>query len=303
VVAVRALFNKRLDPFRRAITGVRTWDVEAVHQSRVGSRRLRELIPLLGLDRETQRSVGRQLRQVTRRLGKVREVDVLADIAGELRRGEGAPDALDRIADSIRDETRRTRDWLTRRLPPHDLERLSRTLAEVALELGARDGRSSLSASRNPQIWLSAVDARVARRASRLRSAIDRAGAMYSLDALHTVRIAVKKFRYALEVAHEARGRDDQATIAFLKDTQNVLGRLHDLEMFVSRVRHLNADAESELFPDLAALERRVEIECRELHSRFLQDRTRLVALVDGLVRPASNALAVGKQAAGVARR
>jgi CHAD domain-containing protein len=303
VVAVPALFDKRLDPFRRAIAGVRAWDVEAVHQSRVGSRRLRELIPLLELDPDTQRRVGRQLRQVTRRLGKLREVDVLAVIVDELRRSEGATDAIDRIADSIADETRRTRHWLTRRLPARDLERLSRTLAEAEKELAARGGRSGLRASRGPQIWLSALDARVARRASRLRSAIDRAGTMYSSDALHGVRIAVKKLRYSLEVAHEARGDDDPVTIAFLKDAQNVLGRLHDLETFVGRVRQLQTGVESELLADLATLERRVEIECRELHSRFVRDRTRLVALADVLAPPASESPAVGNRAAGGARR
>jgi CHAD domain-containing protein len=303
MAAVPGLFDKRLDPFRRALAGVRAWDVEAVHQSRVGSRRLRELIPLLGLDPDTQRSVGRQLRRVTRRLGKLREVDVLAAIVDELRRGEGATDAIDRLADSIADETRRTRDWLTRRLPARDLERLSKTLTEVAHELGARDGKSSPRASRGPRIWLSALDARVARRASRLASAIDRAGTMYSPDALHDVRIAVKKLRYSLEVAHEARGDDDPVTIAFLKEAQNLLGRLNDLEMLVRRVRDLQNGDESGLLADFTTLERRVELECRELHSRFVHDRTRLAALADVLARSASTSPAAGKRVAGGTRR
>jgi CHAD domain-containing protein len=71
---MRLLFDRRLIPFTNALAGVRTWDEEAIHQSRMASRRLRELVPLLELDHGTMRRVGRQLRRVTRRLGKLREI-------------------------------------------------------------------------------------------------------------------------------------------------------------------------------------------------------------------------------------
>jgi CHAD domain-containing protein len=67
------LFEERLIPFRRALAGVQSWDTEAIHQARMGSRPLRELVPVPELVHETQRSAGRQLRRVARRLGKLRE--------------------------------------------------------------------------------------------------------------------------------------------------------------------------------------------------------------------------------------
>jgi CHAD domain-containing protein len=282
---VRPLFNRRLQPFTRAFAEVATWNGEAIHQSRVGSRRLRELIPLLELDRRSQRRVSKQLRQVTRRLGRLREADVQAQILDELRREGHKGRAIDYLAEGIADETRRTREWLTRRLDERHRERLVGTLEQIAEDLTSRQRASRLGASRHPKILLSAIDARVARRAARLQSAIDAAGALYSPAALHDVRIALKKFRYALEVSMEAREQDDSDTMTLLKRAQNTLGRLHDLEMFLTRVRHAELEADDELLAELARLAATAELECRELHGKFLQDRATLEGIVARLVR------------------
>ena len=52
-------------------------------------------------------------------------------------------------------------------------------------------------------VW--AVEARVARRAASVRSAIAAAGAVYAPEQLHVVRIALKKLRYSVELASEGR--------------------------------------------------------------------------------------------------
>jgi CHAD domain-containing protein len=296
---MRALFDKRLTPFTQALAGVRTWDVEAIHQSRIGSRRLRELVPLLELDHETQRSIGRQLRRVTRRLGKLRELDVLAKTLGELRRKGHAGHAIDHLEATVAGEILRTRDWLTRRLEERRLTRLEAALEQIAGELRDRETTSRSPAFRRPRVWQSAIDARLARRAHRLHTAIDRTGAMYSSDALHSVRIALKKLRYALEVSLEASGRKDPATLALLKGAQNTLGRLHDLEMLISRIRATQLDAEFELLSELKALADEAELECRQLHGQFMKDRASLDQVARGLSRAAANASAFGKQAAG----
>jgi CHAD domain-containing protein len=295
---VRPLFNRRLLPFTRALAGVGSWDAEAIHQSRVGSRRLRELVPILEIDHDVQRRVRKQLRQVTRRLGKLREADVQAQILDEFRRKGHDNPAVDCLEGAIADEKRRTREWLTRRLGARHRERLTGTLRRIERELSERETASRFSTPRRPNIWLSAIDARAARRAVCLQSALDKAGALYSADALHGVRIALKKFRYALEVSHEARGQDAVDTMTFLKRAQNTLGRLHDLEMFVKRVRRAELDADSDLLAGLAALADAAEVECRELHGKFMHARGSLAAIAGGLARPASSASTARKRVA-----
>ena len=47
------LLRKRLDRFTRLLPGLEQGDVEALHHTRVASRRLRELLPVLQLDHDT----------------------------------------------------------------------------------------------------------------------------------------------------------------------------------------------------------------------------------------------------------
>jgi CHAD domain len=126
--AVHSLFSKRLLPFTRALAKVGTWNAEAIHQSRVGSRRLRELVPLLEIGHDVQCAARKQLRQVTRRLGRLREVDVQAQILREYR-GKGHDNrAVDHLEDAIGVEIQQTREWLTGRLGEGLRERLVGTL-------------------------------------------------------------------------------------------------------------------------------------------------------------------------------
>src|SRR5882762_5816865 len=78
------LLKKRVDQFTRLLQAVQGGDVRALHQARVTSRRMRELLPMLQLDRSTARKLGRRLRKVTSRLGTVRELDVLLLLIDEL---------------------------------------------------------------------------------------------------------------------------------------------------------------------------------------------------------------------------
>src|SRR5207249_3613476 len=79
------LLRGNLEAFTRTLHGVSAGKVRAVHRARVASRRLRELLPLLHLDRELREKLGKRLRRVRRALGRARELDVLLMVIDELR--------------------------------------------------------------------------------------------------------------------------------------------------------------------------------------------------------------------------
>ena len=117
--------------------------------------------------------------------------------------------------------------------------------------------------------------ARAARRAERLRAAIENAAGIYLPDRLHEVRIAVKKLRYALEIARELSGSRATARIRTLKRAQDLLGRMHDLEVLIARTRAVQGRAGApnlRLSADLDRLVRRLETECRQLHGRYMRE-------------------------------
>src|ERR1700712_5129859 len=105
------LLKKRVDQFTRVLHAVDKGDVRALHQARVLSRRMRELIPMLQLDRTDARKLGRRLRKVTVRLGTVRELDVLLLLIDELhvsgRPGSGALGRVGIRVAKARDEARK----------------------------------------------------------------------------------------------------------------------------------------------------------------------------------------------------
>jgi CHAD domain-containing protein len=103
---------------------------------------------------------------------------------------------------------------------------------------------------------------------------------------VHEVRIGLKKLRYAVELSAEARRQRPSASIAALKAAQELLGRLHDLEVLIEWGRDLQASSSP---PDLAAshalglLARSVEDRCRQLHARYMSDRPSLIAIANRL--------------------
>ena len=160
--------------------------------------------------------------------------------------------------------------------------RLERTVNRERVT--AKDRKSDAVRAGRASRW--ALDARIARRAAHLRTAIELAGALYSPEPLHRVRTALKKFRYAVELsvaAGRVRLRHDVAT---LKAAQALLGRLHDYEVLVASGRDVQA---SLVPPDAAAwrqlklLVHAIEDDCRQMHARYMRDRARLMAIADRL--------------------
>ena len=103
---------------------------------------------------------------------------------------------------------------------------------------------------------------------------------MFAPGPLHSVRIALKKFRYALEVA-ERLGRFRLAgSMQRLKGLQNLLGELHDLQVLGAIARDVMALAPASRRAGLESLVTRIDDEIRALHSRFLTERERIVPLL-----------------------
>jgi CHAD domain-containing protein len=140
--------------------------------------------------------------------------------------------------------------------------------------------RRALGAARKTRAVNTA--ARAARRAVRLRSAIESAGSMYLPDRLHDVRIAVKKLRYALELGRSAGHSRASTRLRTLKAVQDLLGRMHDLEVLIARVRAVQgapAAPTLSLSADLDRLVRRLETECRQLHGYYMSLRKALLTV------------------------
>jgi CHAD domain-containing protein len=163
-----------------------------------------------------------------------------------------------------------------------ELRRLGQKLESVETKLREHAGAAPTPRQTDHHGWRWALDARVARRAARLGSAIDAAGTVYLPDRLHDVRISLKKFRYALEIASEALSLPIRDELRSLKRAQDVLGRLHDFQVLIDQARQAQASLTP---PDLMtwrgleALVNVLEDDCRRLHARYVRERDGLTSL------------------------
>jgi CHAD domain-containing protein len=293
--------RKRVSVFSHQSKRLYDGDVDALHRTRVASRRLRELLPILRLDAHTSDKLSGRLRKVTKRLGAVRDFDVLIGLIAEMHGDRRySNNALTALQGAVEEQQRNARERLEAKLPPAKVQRLTRRLKRVARHLepdGERSRDAGMDRAKQTSVWV--LEARATRRAARVREAIDAAGTVYVPGPLHQVRIALKKLRFALELKAEINSQRTTRDIAALKSSQDLLGRLHDLQALIDHAREMQT---SQSGPDLtasrelAALVRTLESDCRKLHARYIRTASSLIVI-------AENAGGSKAAAARVARR
>jgi CHAD domain-containing protein len=270
--ALDTVFAQRKAALAAVLPQALTGEPEFVHQARVASRRLREVLPVMALDDPRgDRRLRRAVRRVTRALGPVRELDVSLGLYAELT--ASAPvhvlaDAAVRrhLTTGRARAVRSARKTLTS-------ARLAGMWAALEALPAAPRGSAGEAASR--------ASARAERRAIRARRAAAKLGVLYEAHRLHRVRIAIKRWRYALEVGSELRRTRTSAALVQLKTLQDLLGRAHDLHVLGEHVRRVEAELVTRSRPaarDLRRLARSIDEHCRHHHGLFLGRRDAVAA-------------------------
>jgi len=264
-VAPVTLVKRRTKALQAHLPAALEGDAHALHGARVASRRLREVLPLSTAGHATKKRV----RRLTQWLGRVREMDVALALLDVDDLTDGVPRlALAEARQHLQLAREKRRGCMLRRLQKLSPRKLDRTLAKLI----------EVSAEQDVAAWRRALAARLARRASALRRATEKAGAIYVAERLHGVRIAAKKLRYALEIAAELGTRDAAKLAAVVRRTQITLGNLQDRNILLRQVREASAHADDITRQGLAVLAADLEQACREIHGEFLGQREALDA-------------------------
>lgn len=287
----------RHEHLRTHLVQARRGTADGVHRARVATRRLREIVPVIahGLHGVRRRRLQRGLRALTRALGDVRECDVTLGLleAVDTSSSPELDTVVRRCRARLRTRRREARAALGVAGEAADVRKLDTRLQRLIL---ARRTTSD-------DTWRVLLARRVDARARRFRAQLEHAGVLYVIEPLHAVRIAGKRLRYALELVGQSGLAPVGRLLRQLTQVQDVLGRLHDLDVLVTHLRGTRA-------PDACAtdatravehLDDVLERERRSLHAVYLRRRTALIRLADGVcddvVARVSGALQVGQEA------
>jgi CHAD domain-containing protein len=267
----------------------REGDAAALHEVRVATRRLREALRLGGGHARERRKLRQRLRKVTRAMGPVREIDVSRKLLATLAATRvDVAEACERLDLRLAEVGAARRARFLKRMDEVDLDRL---VVRIGRHLARTRGARPIDRGR--------LAGRIADRADRVGRAAQAAGAMYAPERLHDLRIETKKLRYGLEIARQLRVSGATAVVTRLRQHQDLLGELHDLQVLASHVRRHQARMapDDPDLPSLSDLLTHIEDRCRELHATFMTRRDGLVALADELAASFSRMSSAGRPA------
>lgn len=275
-------------------------DPEGVHQMRVATRRIRSILQAGGsaFDRGRDRRIRAGLRRLARALGAVRDGDVLIGMLEERTGpGPGRPGVRRLIARLSRERDASRADLIA--------------LLDELDEEGFRD--ASLAAFETPKGGKRDISRKDARRMIRepVDAFTDATAAFPPGDdpeALHRLRIATKRLRYALQILDDALP-GASAMSPGLTGLQDELGEIHNLDVLMGLVRGelhamtdeaagraidghhaLGDDAQAE-WDDLLSLLRDLS---SERAGRYQRTRAQWTAMANAGLRDDIRALAAG---------
>jgi CHAD domain-containing protein len=248
-------------------TGVCDGDAESIHQARIATRRARAALKMVDRDDSERRELCRRL---GRMLGQVRDLDITQEVFRSL---------------SMRVPSASCAIGAARRTVEHDQQQARRRLVKALdhLELRALVAlreRRSINALLFWKSWRRSVVHETLARQQALCEAIERTPAVYMPNRVHRVRIATKKLRYTLEVAMATGIRVDGTVMRDLRKTQDLLGRVHDIDVARRVVQRLDGKDKA-IAAEAALLDAIMAADCAALHEKYLARRERIRAACD----------------------
>lgn len=232
-------------------------DADAVHDLRVCTRRIQQLLTGLVPDKTVHktRAIRRTLRRVRRALGEWRNCDVALQWVSRTERRTANPNrrrgwAL--VRESIAAERKRAINKARRQLLKSDGLTLSQRTQQLIALPPERLG------SLNPD---SEVRASIAQASAQWENVLAHAMADRTVENIHAFRIQLKRMRYRVELARDLGNPGAKPLIEWFKSLQDRLGRWHDRQELSRFITRALADSELLLNQPRVAVELLKEVE------------------------------------------
>jgi CHAD domain-containing protein len=228
-------------------------DPEGVHSMRVASRRLRsamrDFMPYLR--RRGLTSVLKQTRSIAAALGEVRDQDVAIMALEKIQKQAPAEvsESLQQLIDERKEQRNGSRDKLSSVLVANEMNQAKSEFMErieQATLLPKTHGSNELTYSK-----MSA--AVILERLKELEKLSESLYKPFEIEALHDMRIAAKRLRYALELFQQCWGRELQTYAKNAARMQTALGEVHDCDVWMESLGKRIAQARRQKQDDQVA--------------------------------------------------
>ena len=224
--------------------------VDAVHDMRTTTRRLRTAVDIFGADANAtdRTAVEKELKRVARRLGAVHDLDVLLETLAETARAQAIDeDGLRALREAWEDERRSAARRLKAEIGRGRFRRSLRRARRLVSRAPERSGEPATDAG--------PIDRVVSRAPGLIWDAFGKV-LSYDIDpatadaaVIHRLRIAAKQLRYTLEAFEDAL-EPGETLIGEVTALQDAAGEMHDAIVAADRAGRLAAR------PDLRERER-----------------------------------------------
>jgi CHAD domain-containing protein len=264
------------------LDGLNDGRVDAVHDARITTRRIRELLALVPPTNagDADDDVASGYQQLGRALGKVRDIDVRIALLRNLETHapQAAPSLVVVRLDHERERLAKMRR-LIKTLEKIDVVRLIEALS--ARHPTAPRTRLTSGA------WQEPLRDLLVERARRAVERIAHATGVYFPHRAHSARIAIKTLRYATEIAQAIGSADLSAPIKSLRKGQEVLGDLHDRQVLAETLS-VEETREGIDGRHLRLIGQVLEGEILALHAKYLERRAAVREACTEIERSAS---------------
>ena len=218
---------------------------EDIHQARVNSRKLLTLLSILDPDHSATGELYSIFKQAQKRLGKVRDADVLIKSFRE-RRAQAKEDGEAKTAELLKAVLKHQKDKRKvyrkkletelAQLTGKELDRLWSDFLAGPLE--------SLTTQRDANVVMRELEVAFEQKKKACKTLFKgpEAESKESLDALHELRIAAKELRYTASAAAFALNQKFHAHEEIYKNIQEQLGVINDKRVWLDTLQSIGRD-------------------------------------------------------------
>jgi len=248
-IASKGLLAERGSDFFRCLeTASSTFDPEDIHDLRVASRRLREGLSLFRRSYPAERIVWlrKAVRKITNILGDLRNIDEYLAFLREETKELGPEHRVELAAfvDHYQEQRSSARKQLKRDLrktKPKTLRKyFVRTIHSPFLFDPPPDAVDPFMPI--DDYGRTCIDQRL----SAVLLLVPQARVPEDAASQHQLRIAVKHYRYRMEVLSPFLDDGFRTVHAHVKEYQELLGRIHDLDVFLALLREMGLSKDTE---------------------------------------------------------